>query len=66
MTDTLEMERRQRYEERLQQIKDEMGTQWVGHPQYTPTPKHAWSIATWMPHATLTPIIAAAKAAGRI
>lgn len=66
MASTLETTRRATYEQRLAQIKEEMGPTWVGHPQYTPNPKHAWDVATWMPHATLAPIIAAAKAAGRI
>lgn len=43
-----------------------LGERHVLHPNYSFTPRHAFSAAEWQPHSVLRPVQLAAQQAGRI
>ena len=43
-----------------------LGENHVLHSNYTINPRHAFSVAGWLPHSTLRPVQISAQLAGRI
>ena len=51
---------------RIEEVKQQMGTNYILHPQYKPKERHSFLSSLWYPQRTLREIETRARDAGRI